>query len=548
MAESTEKKTGNDSGKIILHLLKDAMEEYLRRKNRLKTIFILLISSALFFLLLSVKTKVALLPVVFFAVMAFVYRKKLKECRFPYRIRRMARLGLPFFECPFEGKSLWVDRSGLTPPISFKYPSLWSENVEKAKQLQEEVKDLCGRFPVILGPSRPPVGGIKETLSGEAGENRLFGEEVLFTRDFEEIEKEISELSVFDVGLPVLKRESPLARYLKQNETPGDAALPKMEKKSRREIEWDLSRIGGVMKIGTGSQDEELVDVDTFAEDLIGFIDRCIPRMHHVVRTSLQDILGRECPDWFRMIHRSAFNSYCPQCNTDTIRRVMNTDFDYNKNDSGRGVFPQTTRMVLADIRTMEWECPLCRHRTTAPLALHRVYDELFEKVYAKLLEENEKDRLSVYNHINDEKRKYAEKEEVQSHEVTRENRGQTDAIQARIRAIASSVSAEKMSIAELSAILIEFEIIARNQDLKIDDTIRAIEAKIEQKGSEFSRAVMESAREANARIEGCRVKNALLAREESRRQLEPLQELVAHSTINTAINVAWARKAGVIE
>jgi len=102
--------------------------------------------------------------------------------------------------------------------------------------------------------------------------------------------------------------------------------------------------------------------------------------------------------DTSNSIQYSAFNFYCPICNSQIANDLKSRNYSI-KNDSKYepAVFSENSRCYY-DPDSKYWICPTCGNKTKEPIPIHKVVDELFMPVYDKLLEENKLERIKAHN------------------------------------------------------------------------------------------------------------------------------------------------------
>ncbi len=204
--------------------------------------------------------------------------------------------------------------------------------------------------------------------------------------------------------------------------------------------------------------------------------------------------------------------------------------------------------MYLIDPVLRTWKCPVCEHLSATPFKIHKLDDELFKRVFDRLGEENRIERLRIYNNISDQKRSYAEKAEVQMHQVLREQRTKADAIRSKLRSIVAEINADQMAIQQLIVALLKFKQLG-------DERARQFEAEIEQiksiigKRTEEQQKILE---EQYAQMKDDMNKNLdeqkLLEREEDRKKYEMQKQMLETLNVMKNITVAQADRQKLLD
>jgi len=538
----------SDEEKIIFHVLKEDIKRFVAEKRKSRNQIFGIAGFSLLALIFSYfNTKIFPFAGIFILFLVFKIRE-FRAIRISKRINRLARIGLPIHEAEFEGKSVWIDRSGLLSPHRFQYPSMLPEHVESTNRIYHQVKELCSQFPIILSSGHVQKYKRDYDPAGFDDEVMLFGEEAKFVKHFDELENGIKDYQIFSVELPVLDKSSKIMQYFRELEPESGNSIVLLQPLSVQKIRDGLNGIGGVLQSTSKAKKKETLDIDDLISQLIGLIDRSTPRMDYVVQKSLRDVSGDNLKKMLQVLNYSAYNYYCPRCNQTILQKVKNMNFDHHGESDIHIDFPKNTRMMLVDAFKPEWECPLCRVRNSSHLALHKMYDELFEGVYRKLSEENAKDRQKIYDHINDEKRKFSEKAEVQFHDVYREQRTKVDQISSKVRTVTAEVNADELAVTQLMALLIKYERISGDLSAKIEKDISRIKREITQESEQNRRDLNQFIDSQKKEMEERNKFYMRLEREEKKEEFALLQRSVKAQETVAAVKMAEAERAGMLD
>ncbi len=156
--------------------------------------------------------------------------------------------------------------------------------------------------------------------------------------------------------------------------------------------------------------------------------------------------------------------------------------------------------------------------------------DELFTPLYDKLSEEHFKDRLKIYNNINDKKREFSDKASTQFHQVIRENRAKEDAIKSKIRSISAEILSEQSAVSDLNALLLKYERIDEERAQEIAKDIEEIKSKVEEENEKAKEEIVNTVAEAKQNIEEATEKYANLERKDQEKR-DAIQKQIADDT-----------------
>lgn len=465
--------------------------------------------SALFFLIISLT----------FFFIALATRK-------PARIKRLSLLAIPIQHSKFQDKSVLVDKSGLLKPVGFSYPSLDEENVKKLDSTFKNTRQLVTKIPMVLSPKNQ-YRFENQTDKNFKNKLELYAEEARCNQFIENITQIFDSVHTFDVQLPLFDGSNRLLDFLKQNNLNSNSWNGHvLQKISDIELR---GKIEGIVGIVHTSKSQAAVDVDDLALDILAFYDKLFPRLDYVLNKSLHHINVQYINQYLENLTHSSYNYYCPHCNQEAINSLLHNSYGHDGAKDFRVNLNRQALMIPTDPFTFVWRCRLCERETKNPFQIHKMIDELFTPVYDMLYEENLKDRLQIYNHINDEKRSYTEKAQVQFHEVMRDNRNKTDTIKSKIRSILAEIKADESAIFGLRDLLTKFDRISTQKIREIDTEMQHIKMEMEDKARAASESLNDVVQNAKNSISSSIEKYSNLARQDQA-QRDKLQKKMAQT------------------
>jgi len=448
-----------DPVKIIFYLLQEDIEIYLKKK-RIALFLIFLAVIVLTGGIVKEDNIITFIGIVFnLGVIVYYF-----SISFNKHISKLSIVYLPISFYKIQGKAILVDRSGTIPTSALYYPFLAREEIYKAQEIFKNLKSLSERIPLILNHektrSMPVADG--RIFSKEL---RLFGEEIEYLDYLERLQDIFKNAKSNDVTLPFFTNEINIIESLKAINHAKNGGLI-IEKYKSDFIKNEILKIQGII----GKQKENksanaALNIDNIITEIVKFLNYSAPRYDWSMSYSIREV---EAQNIFRFINQFSsysYNYYCPECNKKIVKDFFYKDSQFDGKTKETPLnFPETTKMVLTDVNKGLWRCPLCNHITDKPLTIHRMDDELFNKVYDKLYEENKNDRLKIYYDIINQKRKYSEKAETQFHTSFRENRSKREQIKSKIRSISAETNADTSIVRSLYLMMQKYDRISQKR------------------------------------------------------------------------------------
>jgi hypothetical protein len=122
--------------------------------------------------------------------------------------------------------------------------------------------------------------------------------------------------------------------------------------------------------------------------------------LHRVRFESLKDNLATLSHTLSNSINYSAFSFYCPTCNEEIQREILQHDYSVHALTlSGPLSLPRSTRCVYNPDDGL-WRCTSCESKTRNPIPISKMLDEILLPAYDKLMEENKIERLKAHREV----------------------------------------------------------------------------------------------------------------------------------------------------
>ena len=535
----------SDESKLIYHFMKNDIDKFItKRKNLIifLVLFLLLLIAGIATFKLNEETGIALL--IIGGLLSFLMTTMLLTNKVNSKISRLGLVYLPYSQVKFQKGSILIDRSGLLEDTTFDFVNLSPENIMEANAQFKSLKYQITEMPPILSDDKTLA--LKNSNDLYRKENiKMYKEEVNYLEINGKLEDLFSKTLNFNVNIKAFEN-NPIF-FNKLNEIQNGKPINIIESISETEIKENIQKIDGIVEM-YNENGTEVVDVDQLCVDILELINRSLPRLDYTVNNSLNDIIVPTTYMFADIIEKASYNSYCPNCNSDIIENLMEGDYKHDGSKDNRSFFQKNTQMELVDIDQGLWKCPLCNEQTDKPFLKHKLEDELFTPVYDKLYEENYKDRLKIYNHLNDEKRKYAEKADTLFHELLRESRNKSDNIKSKIRTIKSEVMADEMAVKDLTGLLVKYKKIALEKAREIQNDLKDHKEKINEDNERSKQKLNEIASAAKESIEESTSSNAALEREDQAKRDEIQKQIASNTEGMKNIMHAQAKADGVIK
>lgn len=449
---------------------------------------------------------------------------------------------IPFYHSKLQDNSALVDLSGLTNDVEFNFRNLNDEQINNITKDSSELHSLINNYPVVINSKNQKE--IRNNNDEFRKENlKIFSEEIDLLDKTASINDNVNSSDTYTVNFPVLKKDNDFIDFLRSGNNESIYSL--LKNITEESVKSNFNKIDGIVDIYSNS--DSVVDVDNLCSNLLKSYNDILPRYKYSLNLSMEKINKPANLLMNYQLHNISYNFYCPFCNEESEKKIINGKY-YHDDKDVKTKFNANTKLELVDVGSRIFKCPLCEKETKKPIFRHKMDDELFTPMYDKLSEEHFKDRLNIYNSINDKKREFSEKAATQFHQVIRENRAKEDAIKSKIRTISAEILSEQSAIADLNALLLKYDRIEKERAQEIAKDIEEIKAIVEEENIKTKEEIVKTVAEAKQNIEETTEKYANLERKDQEKR-DAVQKQIAENTAATAnILHAMGVASGVIE
>ncbi|MBN4064878.1 hypothetical protein JYU04_03990, partial [Dehalococcoides mccartyi] len=169
---------------------------------------------------------------------------------------------------------------------------------------------------------------------------------------------------------------------------------------------------------------------------------------------SLQQEVAPQLSKMVNSIAYSAFNFYCPRCNSDVINDLQSRDYSVSDGADHQPItFSKNTRCAL-DPSSELWKCRACESETSEPIPIHKAVDEVLHPAFDYLMNEHKLERSKAHRDV---QAKESEAEYDLRSEIDRiqmEQLGNIDRLSDDHSNLAAEIRGEKLAIDSLAEIL----------------------------------------------------------------------------------------------
>lgn len=371
------------------------------------------------------------------------------------KIKKVAKVYWPFQVVTNpDGTKFIIDQTGMTEGHEITFASLQSTDGIQLIESKETIERQLSDVPVILS---------NVLRSGFKNEEKNIINGLSNARDaLDRVSEDAANLSL----LPSLMSSSEL---LKMTETNVNGTTTLLDRSSET-----IRLLAGKTTSYSGESSDINEELGRFMQSISVGIDKYAHKLDGSLNVDIYNALL----NYEMALSNLEYNFYCPTCNSEFLENVLNPDYSYDKNESHVRLI-ENTLLELVDKVDQKWKCNACNETTEEPIRRNKLDEDSLIPAYDRLMEEHHKERLAIYSHIADEKRKYQERADTEFHAVLRENRAQIDQVKSKLRSVSAEVNSEEVAIARLKEILIKYDQIAEHRSSEIDSEIRALKEQI---------------------------------------------------------------------
>jgi hypothetical protein len=175
---------------------------------------------------------------------------------------------------------------------------------------------------------------------------------------------------------------------------------------------------------------------------------------HH----SLFEHVGPDCYEIGTQLNYAAFNFYCPRCNADTQKELLERDYDIHDSADHQPIrYSENTQcQFLPDEE--QWRCKTCEHKTEAPIPIHRMLDDVLFPTYDHLMQENKNERLRIHAKAREKERDLQEKAETEADQIRHRHLSRMFELSEEMERIQADIAGEREAIASMEDLLRDYK------------------------------------------------------------------------------------------
>lgn len=482
MAAESKEKAG-----LFSILLDKEVTQYLTKQKELHTrsiiigIIFLVVSIVLFFVDIFLGI-LGFCAMVFYAFIAIHNYKKLTIDK---EISEIGKFYWKMTFLPYENGSIVLDNSLITPKIEFEYNYIEPEQMKEIASLKKDISTLFLKNNLFLSPE-DKLEIEKDFFVYDTEKNIL--EKSKKAKEIIEQHKKRKEILPFiDPDSNLISSMSGLLAMATEYSDKSDG-IPIIEENEDEMITKFQALSGFISEDDKQSVDQEL-------GEWISNTNKFLQHHQKMIDRSLGNDLKNFKKDIVDDIINIGYNYYCPDCNKNFFQMKNNfEDFSFDDN----------SRMNL--LSSEQWECPLCGLKTTKPIIVDKILDEVIHPVVRLLMLENKNERLRIYSDIENKKGDLKISNENNIEQIFQRNRSEIEQIQTDIRKVQSEVNQEHTSMKFIADIL-------ESSKKLSDERMRSLRQDINQIKSEALDSADNAIKQFNAAID--------LYKERSMRELE---------------------------
>jgi len=167
---------------------------------------------------------------------------------------------------------------------------------------------------------------------------------------------------------------------------------------------------------------------------------------YHAVSRAHQKSLEALVDQGNRMLFpalKSAFVQYSPQLEVEEISRIRDERFSFDEGVEGyQNLALRKSSSVRYDLLSDNWVAD-DGSRTSFPLGIHQILDEIFMPMVTSLMEENRAERLKLYHAIREKKIEYLNQWHRDTEDFYARNRAEVHELGNRMRTVLSEIMSE---------------------------------------------------------------------------------------------------------
>lgn len=328
---------------------------------------------------------------------------------------------------------------------SLSFPTI--DRPEAVYEATESIEEVVAEIPWVLDGSAAAYETADEEIADYEGDVPLRGEEQDLRKYFELVENAFSSLNT--VEMDVRSLEDP-ALF--------DQLSPLLDRVGESpEADSTLDRL----LTGPGGQ-----KLEDFARAWEQHWVRVNVALLEARSESLFNQVGPDCYEIGTQLGYSAFNFYCPHCNSEQQEELLERSYGVHDEEVHEPIrYSDTTRCVFLPEEDT-WQCRTCERKTEDPIPIHRMLDDVLFPAYDHLMQENKNERLRIHAKARDQERELQEKAESEIDSIRREHMSEILSLSEEMERFQADIAGEREAIESMEELLDQYKV-TQNESVK---------------------------------------------------------------------------------
>lgn len=328
--------------------------------------------------------------------------RQFKAIKRDYTIDKLGVAYVPIAtEVPFDGKSFILDDTSQTQKKEFKLSQIGE--YENFMATIKNLQDLKAATPIAESGETPeeiPASHLVPSFDNVTLNDHL-GK---IDRDLRSTTYFLNNVIHDSVSLPIVPPKGEYTRFLDEYCVAKTGAAPILNIFDNSAYADDLKHFDEInemqKKLSSGK-----IQLDSFLEDFIVELGEYIQIVSKTKIASISKLLAAG-GDTLLNTFNASYNHYSMEIAQEEIERLKQEDFDFNEAESPKPFILSPGSRMHYDAVSENWMAD-DGSRSTTPLGIHQIQEEIISPLVQNLLRETRIERLKIYNDIINQKINY---------------------------------------------------------------------------------------------------------------------------------------------
>ena len=328
--------------------------------------------------------------------------RQFKAIKRDYTISKLGVAYVPIAtEVPFDGKSFILDDTSQTPKKEFKLSQIGE--YENFMATIKNLQDLKAATPITESGETPeeiPASHLVPSFDNVTLNDHL-GK---IDRDLRSTTYFLNNVIHDSVSLPIVPPKSEYTKFLDEYCVAATGGAPTLNIFDNSAYSDDLKHFDEInemqKKLSSGK-----IQLDSFLEDFIVELGEYIQIVSRTKIASISKLLASGGETLLNTFNAS-YNHYSMEIAQEEIERLKQEDFDFNEAESPKPFILSPGSRMHYDAVSENWLAD-DGSRSTTPLGIHQIQEEIISPLVQNLLRETRIERLKIYNDIINQKINY---------------------------------------------------------------------------------------------------------------------------------------------